>query len=317
MTEDEAYETFKALRWPDGVPTCPSCGCKQSWELVKNRKWKCKEKTCRTQFTVTSKTPLASRKLEYRDILAAIATFANGVNGVASLRTSRELDVTYKTAFVLQHKIREALGIHDDGEQLEGEVEIDGAFMGSKKVRLRNEIPNKKDWLEYIKKHPKKHTSLVVLRERPSPDGTSRGRIRTTHTPNEGASIPFIRKNVKKGTVLQADFGGQWEGLTLLYKMKRINHSEAFSKDGACTNLAESFFSRVRAAERGVYKYWTKAYVEKYGAELAWREENARVSNGEQIKLITEKVMQSGPSSMKGYWQRHNPKKGAILNTIF
>lgn len=122
---------------------------------------------------------------------------------------------------------------------------------------------------------------------------------------------------MKKGTVLQADFGGQWEGLTLLYKMKRINHSEAFSKDGACTNLAESFFSRVRAAEQGVYKYWTKAYVEKYGAELAWREENARVSNGQQIKLITEKVMQAGTSSMKGYWQRHNPKKGTVLNTIF
>jgi len=317
MTEKVAYEQFKSLRWPDGIPTCPHCQCKHSWVLDPGVKWKCKNPACRIQYTVTSKTPLASRKLSFRDILAIIAIFANGAFGVAALRTVREVGISYKTAFVLQHKIREAMGLRND-EQIDGVVEIDGAFMGTRMVRLPNSIPSVEDWKEYVRTNPKKLTSLVVMRQRPN--GDSKGRVLTVHTANEGAAIPDIRKRLKKGTLIQADAGTQWEPLNFHFVMKRINHSDAFSKDGACTNWAESFFSRVRSAERGVYRYWTKRYVDKYGLELAWREENSRIGNREQVKAIMDCVMQSGLSSMKGYWQRHKIKPASsskVLNTIF
>ena len=68
MTEELAYDRFRKLRWPEtgGAPVCPSCGGLDHWTLVENRKWKCQQKECRVQFTVTSRTILSSRKIEDR-----------------------------------------------------------------------------------------------------------------------------------------------------------------------------------------------------------------------------------------------------------
>jgi transposase-like protein len=71
------------------------------------RIWKCK--ACNHQFSVTSGTIFASRKLPIRDYLAAIAIFVNAVKGISALQLGRDLDVQYKTAFVLAHKLREAI----------------------------------------------------------------------------------------------------------------------------------------------------------------------------------------------------------------
>ncbi len=65
-----------------------------------------------------------------RDILLAIAMFVNGAKGHSALRHSRDLDCRYKTAFVLAHEIREALGAGDRTAKLAGEVEIDGGHFG-------------------------------------------------------------------------------------------------------------------------------------------------------------------------------------------
>lgn len=99
------------------------------------------------------------------------------------------------------------------------------------------------------------------------------------------------------------DYGSQWMRLNAHYELKRVNHSKHYVEDGACTNLAESFFSRVRAAERGVYRYWWSKYAEQYGVEMAWREENNRIEFGEQINKIISCLMRAGISSWTGYWQ--------------
>ena len=135
MTEDEAYERFKAIKWPDGVPTCPDCACKSSWTLKGGRRWKCQgvitdagtglQRKCYLQYTVTSRTPLHSRKRSFCDILVAIAEFVNGVLGTAALRLRRREKNSYKTPFVFQHKIREALKVDYD-QKLGGIVEVDG-----------------------------------------------------------------------------------------------------------------------------------------------------------------------------------------------
>lgn len=65
-----------------------------------------------------------------RDILAAIAIFVNGAKGISALQLSRDLDVQYKTAFVMAHKLREAMGAKVQAEEISGHVEIDGAYFG-------------------------------------------------------------------------------------------------------------------------------------------------------------------------------------------
>lgn len=311
MTEEEAYEKFKSIKWPDGIPTCPQCGCKQSWTLVENRKWKCKgtimnEATgetsrCYLQYTVTSRTPLHSRKRSFCDILASIAVFVSGVLGTAAARVRREFRNGYKTPFVFQHKIREAIKVDYD-QKLEGVVEVDGLFVGSKKVRPPFPITNEAELEKFYDIYRKKQTSLVVVRERPSKDGKP-GRVRVTHRKSEGASLGFIKSILKPGTIVHVDYGSQWLRLNAHYELKRVNHSKTYVQDGACTNLAESFFSRVRAGERGVYRYWWRKYAEQYGVEMAWREENNRVEFGQQIDKIVSCLMRAGLSSWTGYWQ--------------
>ena len=109
LSDDEAFETFKAIRWADTMakPYCPECGCTAVYQYTARRIFKCKG--CDAQFSLTSGTIFASRKLALQDILGAIAIFVNGAKGHSALQLSRDLDVQYKTAFVLSHKIREAM----------------------------------------------------------------------------------------------------------------------------------------------------------------------------------------------------------------
>ena len=73
--------------------------------------------------------------------------------------------------------------------------------------------------------------------------------------------------------------------------MKRINHQEAYSLDGACTNWAEEYFSRLRRAEIGHHHHIAGAYLLRYAQEAAWREDNRRVANGDQVGRVAALAM--------------------------
>lgn len=112
MSHEEAAATFRAIRWAstDGEPTCPRCGCVACYSYATRPIFKCK--ACGHQFSVTSGTIFANRKLPVRDYLLAIAIFVNAVKGISALQLGRDLDVQYKTAFVLAHKLRETYALH-------------------------------------------------------------------------------------------------------------------------------------------------------------------------------------------------------------
>jgi hypothetical protein len=88
--------------------------------------------------------------------------------------------------------------------------------------------------------------------------------------------------------------------------MKRINHQEAYSTGGACTNMAEEYFSRLRRAEIGHHHHIAGTYLLRYAQEASWREDNRRVANGEQTQRVAHLALKRGPSvDFSGYWQRH------------
>jgi transposase-like protein len=134
MSDDEARDTFKRIRWSstNGEPFCPHCGCLTAYTLTETPpRWKCSG--CRRKFSLTSGTLFHSRKLPVRDYLAIIALFVNGVKGTSALQISRDLDINPKSAFVLLHKLREAMGsqVHNPDEpELSGTVQVDGAYFG-------------------------------------------------------------------------------------------------------------------------------------------------------------------------------------------
>ena len=103
--EDAAYRRFRRLRWPDtdGAPVCPACGCLDIYDLITRRRFKCA--ACHHQFSVTSGTIFASRKLSFVELLGAICLLVNASKGLSAVQLSRDLDVQYKTAFVLMQKL--------------------------------------------------------------------------------------------------------------------------------------------------------------------------------------------------------------------
>ena len=294
MTDDQAHAEFVAIRWADngGAAFCPRCGCVDVYTYTARRIWKCKG--CAHQFSVTSGTIFANRKLAIRDYLAAIAIFVNAVKGISALQLGRDLDVQYKTAFVMAHKIREALGAGQENVILSGTVEIDGAYFGGH-AKLGNVKADRPDRRLNV---PASRQSVVVARQRD-------GRTLTTVAATEAAGAPFISSVVEMGTTAHADEAGGWDRLHARYEMRRINHSQAFSRDGACTNLAESCFSRLRRAEMGQHHHISGKYLSAYAAEMAWREDNRRQANGALHEAATGAALAHPVSRVwAGYWQR-------------
>lgn len=296
MSEGQARETFQRIRWheTDGNPFCSRCGCVSLYTYKSRPLWKCKG--CGYKFSVTSGTIFASHKLPIRDILAAIAIFVNGAKGYSSLQLSRDLDVQYKTAFVLAHKLREALGADLAKQMVSGQVEVDGAYFGGY-VKPANYKENRLD-RRLARNRTGKRRVVVIMRER-------NGRTLPFVFKTEDAAIETIQKHVSEGSIIHADEASSWEALNARYLIKRINHSQSYSHAGACTNQAESFFSRLRRAEIGTHHHIAGPYLSAYAAEMAWRENNRRVSNGEQYLLATKSALAHPVSrAWKGYWQR-------------
>jgi transposase-like protein len=295
MSDDQAHGTFQAIRFASngGNAFCPRCGSTEVYTYAARRIWKCK--ACQHQFSVTSGTIFASRKLPVRDYLAATAIFVNSVKGISALQLGRDLDVQYKTAFVLAHKLREALTAEQAQVVLSGVVEVDGVYVGGH-IRQENAKADRTD--RRLAANAKRQ-SVVVARQRD-------GGTRTFKVAKESDAIDLIRTVVAPGSVVHADEAGGWDKLHAFYEMHRINHSVAFSLDGACTNQAESFFSRLRRAEIGQHHHISGKYLGFYAAEMAWREDNRRVPNGAQHQAAIGAALGHPVSRVwAGYWQRN------------
>lgn len=297
LSDDEARTVFRNIRWPetDGDPVCPKCGCYEAYDLKTRQVYKCKG--CYKQYSITSGTIFASRKLAVRDILAAIAIFINGAKGYSALQLSRDLSVDYKTAFVLLHKVRESIELARSKGALSGDVAVDGAYFGGY-VKPANERKDRKDRRKKINQSGKRQV-VIAIRER-------NGRTQTYITKAEADGVALVAANVEHGTTIHADEASHWDKLAAHFPIKRINHQEAYSKDGACTNQAESFFSRLRRAEIGTHHHVAGKYLGAYAAEMAWREDCRREANGTQFAMIMGAVAIAPKScNWSGYWQRH------------
>jgi transposase-like protein len=296
MGEKKAYETFCQMRWPetDGEAVCPRCGCVESYDIATRRKFKCV--ACHHQFSVTSGTIFASRKMTFVDLLAAIVIFVNGAKGVAALQLSRDLDCQYKTAFVLTHKLREAMAREQMGRRLDGVVEIDGAYFGGYS-KPENRKEDRKDRRLVINQTGKRQC-VVIMRER-------NGKSLPFIVRNEGDAVPYVRDHVGTLATIHADEGTGWDALHAGWDTHRVNHSVAYYDEGVCTNQAESYFSRLRRMEVGTHHHIAGPYLGQYAREASWREDNRRIDNGAQAVLVAEAAMASRVSRQwKGYWQR-------------
>jgi transposase-like protein len=303
MTDEEAETTFIGLRWAstEGRPVCPHCACEIVYSCRKANgpaRWRCK--ACRKDFSITSGTLFAFHKLPLRSYLAATAIFINEVKGKSALALSRDLGVQYKTAFVLAHKLREAMASELKGMQLGGEgetVEVDGGYFGGY-IKPANHKENRRD-RRLAKNQNGKRRVVVIARERG-------GRSLPAVFKAESDALAWISSRVSRDTRLMADEAPSWNDLAARYSVQRVNHQELYSTTtGVYTNGAEGFFSRMRRAEIGHHHHIAGVYLIRYAQESAWREDHRRVDNGRQVMAVSGLAM-AAPTSVDwyGYWQR-------------
>lgn len=295
--EEKAYATFRKLRWPEtkGEPACPKCGCLDHYNIPTRRKFKCA--ACHAQFSVTSGTMFASRKLPFTDLLAAICLFVNGSKGMSAVQFSRDLDVQYKTAFVLAHKLREALAAETVTEMLDGEVEIDGAYFGGH-VRPENRAEDRKDRRKKENQSDRRRV-VVALRQRA-------GRTLSFVRHSEAEGVEIARARMVAGSKLFADEASHWDALEMQFETGRINHSVSYSGgNGKHTNMVESYFSRLRRMVGGQHHHVSHRYLYQYANHAAWLEDHRRNSNGANaFSLLGGALNHAASRVWAGYWQR-------------
>ena len=293
--EDKAYAMFRKLRWPvtDGAPVCPRCGSVEAYEITTRRKFKCAG--CYHQFSVTSGTIFASRKLSYTDMVAAICIVMNAAKGVSALQLSRDLDVQPKTAFVLAHKLREAIAAETTHHKLAGEVEVDGAYFGGH-IRPANRVEDRVD-RRRVEHQTGTRRVVIAARQRG-------GRTLTAVVRSEADGVAFVQQVAANGAFIIADEATHWDVLHDTFPVSRVNHSEAYSQDGSCTNQAESYFSRLRRMVAGQHHHVSPRYLHQYAAHAAWLEDHRRLDNGSKVHAALGLALRHPVSrNWKGYWQ--------------
>ncbi len=311
MEEAEAWVMFCSIRWPEtaGAPVCPHCRCPTCWTCPRANgapRFRCT--ACRRDFSPTAATLFAFHKLEIRDDLAAVVICCDEVKGKAALARARDLGVQYKTAFVLAHKIREAMAAEVRGLQLGGagrHVEIDGCRVGGH-VRPANRKVDRQDRRRAENQSGNRQV-VVVIRER-ALAGTSLGGTIPAVLASEDAALGFIKAGVDRASTVHADESPAWNALHARFDTRRINHSVEYANDEACTNQAEAYFARLRRGEMGHHHHISGADLVRYAREAAWKADHRRDSNGHQVRMVIVLVTRSGPSvDFCGYWQRSRP----------
>jgi len=208
MSDAEVEDAFRKLRWEatDGAPVCPACGGLDAYDCRRPNgapRFRCR--ACRKDFSVTSGTLFAWHKMPLRSYLFAIVIFCNEVKGKSMLALSRDLGTSYKAAFVLAHKLREAMAEEMRARTLGGEgkvAEVDGGYFGGY-VKPANRKENRRD-RRLAKNQTGKRRVVVVVRERG-------GQTLPGVFANEAAALAFIRARVAKETILHADEASSWD----------------------------------------------------------------------------------------------------------
>ncbi len=295
--EEAAYQAFCEMRWPEtnGEAVCPRCSHDETYKITTRRKFKCK--ACAHQFSVTSGTIFASRKMDFVDLLAAICIMVNASKGVSMIQLSRDLDCQYKTAFVLAHKLREAMAQEvQTGVVLDGHVEVDGAYFGGH-VRPENAKVDRKD-RRLKENRSDKRRVVVAMRERT-------GRVLPFVARSEGEGVALVNENVDRMATISADEASHWDLLHAGWDVERVNHSEIYSDHGKHTNMVESYFSRLRRMVMGQHHHVSPQYLHQYANHAAWLEDNRRTDNGTLAHTLVSNAMGAQVSrNWKGYWQR-------------
>jgi transposase-like protein len=276
---DEAKATahLEANRWPDGV-TCPHCGSDRVRKMegkTQTGMFLCND--CRDKFTVRTGSVMERSHVPLHKWLLATHIMAASKKGMSALQMSRMIGVTYKTAWFLCHRIREAMDGADTAGPLGGAnkvVEADETYVGGKAKNRAHRAPA-----------PKKPVVALVERD---------GNVRSFHVANVTAKQlrGLIVTNVDRASHLMTDeapvytsVGREFAGHSV------VNHSaKEYVTTGGFkhSNTAENFFSIFKRGVIGTYHHLSEAHLGRYCREFDLRYNTRTLTDGERAAAIVK-----------------------------
>lgn len=265
--ETKAFEYLERIIW-NGEPVCPHCGGVDRITKVKANPekrirlglWRCGD--CKRQFTVKVGTVFEHMRLPLHKALQAVYLMTSSKKGISAHQLHRVLEITYKSAWFLAHRIREAMR---DGELApfggEGStVEIDETFIGRKEgmEKAKKAYHHKQKVLSLVDRNSGQSRSFVI-------DGTSAKHI-----------VPLVLANVAKESRVMTDQWVAYRDLGKVYaRHDTVNHNIGeYVRGDAYTNTVEGFFSIFKRGMKGVYQHCREKHLHRYLAEFDFRYSN-------------------------------------------
>ena len=276
---DAARKHLEALLWPDG-PSCPHCGTVNEATLLKGKStrpgvYKCR--ACEKPFTVTVGTVFERSKIALNVWVYAVDLYTASKKGFAAHQLHRMLGVTYKTAWFMAHRIREAMTETKGPKNPMGGsgkiVEADETYYGQKADKPKKTTAGR----PFIHKGKAAHKiAIVSLVERG-------GNVRSFHVGRADAATvtEIIFTNVKRDSVLHTDESKLYTVLGAEYASHdTVNHSaKEYVRGTVHTNTIEGYFSIFKRGMKGVYQHCGEQHLHRYLAEFDFRY-NRRISVG-------------------------------------
>lgn len=259
---DIAREYLEALRWPNGQ-VCPHCGVVGNAYKLEGKShrlglWKCKD--CRKQFSVTVGTVFERSKIPLNKWLMAVYLLATSKKGISSHQIHRMLGVTYKTAWFMTHRIREAMRDGFDGQLGGGGkvIEADETFGNERKPRRQG-----KKGRGYQHK-----TKILSLIERG-------GRVRSFHVPavNAKTLCPILKEQIHQDSRLMTDEAGHYTKVGREFgEHGVVGHGIGeYVRGDIHTNVAEGYFSIFKRGLMGAYHHVSEQHLKRYLCEFDFR----------------------------------------------
>lgn len=276
-TEEKARKYLENRRWPEGK-SCPHCNSKRLVE-VKDQKpmpYRCQD--CRKHFSVRTNTILTESKIPLHKWLQAIFLLASSKKGISSHQLHRTLQITYKSAWFLSHRIREVMKPSGEIEMMGGEgkiIEADETYIGNKGKQAKGA----RGW-----GHKEKVFSLV---ERG-------GKVRSHHVQltNVKTLLPILQSAVKQETTLMTDEAKQYIKIGREFKEHGVvvhSHKE-YVRGNVHTNTIEGFFSIFKRGMKGVYQHCKNNHLQRYLYEFDFRYNTKDVEDSERTNNIIARV---------------------------
>jgi transposase-like protein len=265
--DDAARAHLEAIRWPDGA-FCPHCGELENVHRMEGKSHApglhyCR--SCRKKFSVTVGTVFERSHIALHKWLLAAHLMSASKKGISAHQLHRMLGITYKSAWFMAHRLREAMREGKPSGPLGGEgktVEADETFIGGKEKNKHRSKRNAGN----IGGQGKEVVFSLVERG---------GSVRSHHVPEVSAKTlrPILVAQIDRKSFLMTDDAGQYRHMGKEFaKHEAVNHGAGeYVRGDAHSNTVENYFSILKRGITGTYHHVSQQHLKRYLAEFDFR----------------------------------------------